>query len=96
MSSIQVTIRCPATGTEETVGSSVGGDLTFLVAGLEKVREETNAVLTKHVEQSRKEKSSAAGDQQDLENNYLEQDQDDEEDEGEELPNKKAKPDQLA
>ena len=66
--------------------------LAGLISSLEKARAETNALLTKHVEEARS-KSTANGDDKDLENDFMEEDPEDTDDEegSKSQPNKKAK-----
>ena len=79
------TLECPVESTSES------GRLSGLISSLEKVRAETNAILTKHVEEARS-KSTTNGDK-DLENDFMEEDPDDTDDEegAKSQPIKKAK-----
>ena len=68
--------------------------LAGLISSLEKARAETNALLTKHVEEARsKSTTSTNGHDKDLENDFMEEDPEDTDDEegAKSQPIKKAK-----
>jgi len=92
MTSIKVTIRSSGEqGSEpEVIEHPVVDSLSSLVSGLDSVRSQTNAALTKHVEVFRQGKGGD-GKQEDLENDYMEQDPEDEDNSNEAPNNKKAK-----
>ena len=67
--------------------------LAGLIYSLEKARAETNALLTKHVEEARSKSTTTNGDDKDLENDFMEEDPEDTDDEegAKSQPIKKAK-----
>jgi len=67
--------------------------LSGLISSLEKARAETNALLTKHVEEARSKSTTTNGDDKDLENDFMEEDPEDSDDEegAKSQPTKKAK-----
>lgn len=91
MISIRVSIRNNEGADPEVIEHSLEDvdSLSNLVSGLESVRSQTNAVLTKHVEIFRQSKGIDTK-QEDLEDKYMEQDPEEEEDNNE-APNKIAK-----
>jgi len=86
-SSNKQTLEFPVESTSES------DRLAGLISSLEKVRAETNAILTKHVEEARSKSTAANGDDKDLENDFMEEDPEDTDDEegSKSQPNKKAK-----
>ena len=104
MSSIRVDIH--AGGPAESGDSSNKQTLEFpvkstgesdrlagLISSLEKARAETNALLTKHVEEAPSKSTTSNGDDKDLENDFMEEDPEDSDDEegAKSQPIKKAK-----
>ena len=67
--------------------------LAGLISSLEKARAETNALLTKHVEEARSKSTTTNADDKDLENDFMEEDPEDSDDEegAKSQPIKKAK-----